>query len=126
MDKNRETTKVSSFKVLARIGSCRITQQSSVGEDWKQELQEMSVKIFMDKVLDATAESPNNSLKICSKISTASCCVLISKDALPDFLREFVREVKENDGSTLDFEESNFAMTRREPKENLLDERLLQ
>ena len=25
-------------------GSCRITQQSSVGEDWKQELQEMSVK----------------------------------------------------------------------------------
>ena len=72
----------------------------------------MSVKIFIDKVLDATAESPNNSLKICSKISTASCCVLISKDALPDFLREFVREVKKNDGSTQDFEESNFTMTR--------------
>ena len=66
----------------------------------------MSVKIFIDKVLDATAESPNNSLKICSKISTACCCVLISKDALPDFLREFVREVKKNDGSTQDFEES--------------------
>ena len=73
----------------------------------------MSVKIFIDKVLDATAEPPNNSLKICSKISTASCCVLISKDALPDFLREFVREVKKNDGSTQDFDESNFAMTRR-------------
>ena len=74
----------------------------------------MSVKIFIVKVLDATAESPNNSLKICSKISTASCCVLISKDALPDFLREFVREVKKNDGSTTqDFEVSNFAMTRR-------------
>ena len=29
------------------------------------------------------------------------------------FLREFVREVKKNDGSTQDFEESNFAMTRR-------------
>ena len=42
----------------------------------------------------------------------ASCCVLISKDALPDFLSEFVREVKKNDGSTQDFEVSNFAMTR--------------
>ena len=72
----------------------------------------MSVKIFIDKVLEATAE-PNNSLKICSKIFTASCCVLISKDALPDFLREFVREVKKNDGSIQDFDESNFAMTRR-------------
>ena len=30
-----------------------------------------------------------------------------------DFLREFVREVKKNDGSTQDFEVSNFAMTRR-------------
>ena len=38
---------------------------------------------------------------------------LISKDALPDFLREFVREVKKNDGSIQDFDESNFAMTRR-------------
>ena len=76
-------------------------------------LQEMSVKIFIDKVLEATAEPPNNSLKICSKISTASCCVLISKDALPDFLRKFVREVKRNDGSIQDFDESNFAMTRR-------------
>ena len=39
--------------------------------------------------------------------------MLISKKALPDFLREFVREVKKNDGSTQDFEESNFAMTRQ-------------
>ena len=82
--------------MLARIGSCRRTQKSSVGEDEKQELQEMSVKIFIDKVLDATAESSNNSLKICSKISTESCCVLVSTDALPDFVSEFVREVKKN------------------------------
>ena len=39
--------------------------------------------------------------------------MLISKDALHDFLREFVREVKNNDGSTQDFDESNFAMTWR-------------
>ena len=43
----------------------------------------------------------------------ASCCVLISKDALPDLLTEFVREVKKNDGSTQDLEVSNFAMTWR-------------
>ena len=73
----------------------------------------MSVKIFIVKILDATAESPNNSLRICSKFYTASCCVLISKDALPDFVREFVRVVKKNDGATQDFEVSNFAMTRQ-------------
>ena len=42
----------------------------------------MSVDIFIDKVLDATAESTQQlTQKYVSKISTASCCVLISKDA---------------------------------------------
>ena len=40
--------------------------------------------------------------------------MLTSKYALPDSLREFVREVKNiYDGSTQDFEVSNFSMTRR-------------
>ena len=74
----------------------------------------MSVKILIDKVTSKLQQShPTTHSKYVPKspLHPAVCCY--QADALPDFLRVLVRVVIENDGSIQDFDESNFAMTRR-------------